>query len=348
MAVHRQLVAVTGGSGFIATHIIIALMNQGYRVRTTLRRLDRTDEVRSMLAQGGAAEPETVETVQADLTSDDNWDQAVDGATYVIHVASPTPATRPRGEAEMVSMAVGGVTRVMTAAKAARVRRVVLTSASGAIIAGHKRHPDLFTEEDWTNLNGRIDAYQRSKTVAERAAWQFSANEDLPLAVVNPVAVMGPVLGADFSHSNQIIQSMLSGKMPYLLRLGFDYVDVRDVADLHLLAMTRPEAVGQRFIATSGQNLTYLEEATILKDNLGTAARRVSTKEVPDLVVRLLAPFSPTLRMPATFLGRNTACSNEKARALLGWRPRSGEEAILATAKSLVELGLVGAGAKRR
>ncbi len=337
----NELVLVTGGSGFIAAHIIIKLLRQGYSVRATLRTISRQDEVRSMLKQGGVKDLGNLEFIQADLTSDKNWPEAVSGAAYVIHVASPTPATRPDDGDEMVKMAVDGVLRVMKAAKDARVRRVVLTSASGAILSGHKSHDGLFTEEDWTDLSGNVDAYQRSKTLAERAAWEFAEKEGMELAAVNPVAIMGPVLGKDYSHSNQTIRDMLNGKMPVLLKIGFDYVDVRDVADLHLLAMTRPEAAGERFIATANTNLTYKEEALILKKHLGKAADKVSTKEIPDALVKLLALFRKDLRMPVTFLGQNTACSNAKAKKLLGWNPRSAEEAIVATATSMVELGLV-------
>ncbi|OOM77327.1 aldehyde reductase [Clostridium sp. BL-8] len=337
----KELVLVTGGSGFIAVHIILKLLKQGYRVRTTLRTISRQDEVKSMLAQGGVTDFENLEFIKADLTSDRNWMEAATGATYVIHVASPTPATRPDDGDEMVKMAVDGTLRVMKAAKAAGVKRVVLTSASGAIISGHKSHPEIFTEEDWTDLSGDIDAYQRSKTMAEHAAWEFAKKENMELSAVNPAAVMGPVLGQDFSHSNQVVHLMLTGKMPFLLKAGFDCVDVRDVADLHLLAMIRSEAVGERFLATTGENLTYKEEAKILKRCLGSTAKKVPTKEIPNFIVRFLALFIKDLRMPAKFLGQNTACSNAKAKKLLGWQPRSAEEAIIATAKSMVELGLI-------
>lgn len=337
----KELVLVTGGTGFIAVHIILQLLNQGYWVRTTLRTMSRQKEVKAMLTQGGAKNLEDLEFVQADLTSDDHWLEAASGATYVIHVASPTPATRPDDGAAMVKMAVDGVTRVMTAAKKAGVKRVVLTSASGAVIAGHKKHPQLFTEKDWTNLSGNIDAYQRSKTMAELAAWDYAKKEGVELATVNPVAVMGPILGKDFSHSNTSVKEMLSGKMPLLLKMSFDYVDVRDAAQLHLLAMTNPKAKGQRFIATSGENLSFKEVALILKQNLGKKAAKVSTREVPSLIVKVLALFDKAWRMPATFIGQNTACSNGQAKKILGWQPRSAEVSILATAESMIELGIV-------
>lgn len=337
----KALVLVTGGSGFIAVHIILKLLKQGYRVRATLRTISRQDEVKSMLKQGGVTDFSNLEFTQTDLTSDRNWIEAASGSTYVIHVASPTPATRPEDGNEMVKMAVDGTLRVMKAAKEAGVKRVVLTSASGAVISGHKSHPEIFTEEDWTNLSANIDAYQRSKTMAERTAWEFAQKEHMELSAINPVAVMGPILGQDYSHSNQIIKAMLTGKMPFLLKIRFDCVDVRDVADLHLLAMTHSEAVGERFLATTGENLTYKEETQIVQRWLGKSGIHVSTKEIPDFLVKFMALFNKDLRMPATFLGQNTACSNAKAKKLLGWQPRSAAEAIVATAKSMVELGLI-------
>ncbi len=337
----KELVLVTGGSGFIAVHIILKLLKGGYRVRATLRTISRQDEVKSMLGRGGVTDFADLEFIQTELTSDENWMEAASGADYVIHVASPTPATRPDDGDEMVKMAVEGTLRVMKAAKAAGVKRVVLTSASGAVISGHKSHPEIFTEKDWTDLSGNIDAYQRSKTMAELAAWEFAKKENMELSAVNPVAVMGPVLGQDYSHSNQIIKGMLTGKMPFLLNIGFDCVDARDVADLHLLAMTRSEAAGERFLATTGENLTYKEEAEILQRNLGSTAKKVSTKVMPDFLVKFMALFNKDMRMPATFLGQNTACCSAKAKRMLGWQPRSAEEAIIATAKSMVELGLI-------
>jgi len=335
------LVLVTGGSGFIAVHTIAKLLQKGYRVRATLRNPSRRDEVCAMLVRAGVSTFDDLEFVRADLTCADDWPPTMAGVDCVMHVASPTPATRPDADDEMVRMAIDGVLNVSRAAKAAGVRRIVLTSASGAVLAGHKTHPQPFTEEDWTNLDAPIDAYQRSKTRAEQEAWRFARENGMEMVAVLPVAVMGPVLGSDFSHSNRAIKDMLDGRMPSLLRLGFDYVDVRDVADLHILAMEREEAAGERFLATTGENLTYRRIAEILKARFGERADRVSTREIADFVVRMLALFVPKIRMPATFLGQNTACSGEKARKMLGWQPRPAEEAIVATAESMFRLGLI-------
>lgn len=341
MSTKKELVLVTGGSGFIAVHTMAKLLQKSYKVRTTLRTMSRQEEVKSMLTQAGISYFDDLEFIQADLTHEENWLEAATGATYVIHVASPTPATRPDADDAMVKMAVDGVLHVFRASKKSNVKRIVLTSASGAVLAGHKNHQEIFTEKDWTNLNAPINAYQRSKTRAEQEAWKFVKENDMELASILPVAVMGPVLGKDFSHSNQIIKNMLEGKMKHLLHMGFDYVDIRDVADLHILAMERPEANGERFLATAGENLTYKQLAEILKKHFGDKANKVSTREVSDFVVKFLALFNKDLRMPATFLGQNTACSNEKAKKLLGWQPRSAEDAIIATAQSMFNLGVI-------
>jgi nucleoside-diphosphate-sugar epimerase len=337
----KKQVLVTGGSGFIAVHTMAKLLQKGYKVRATLRTLSRQEEVKSMLAQAGISNFDDLEFIQADLTHAENWTEAAAGATYVIHVASPTPATRPDADEAMVKMAIDGVLNVFRAAKAAGVKRIVLTSASGAVLAGHNNHTEIFTENDWTNLDAPINAYQRSKTRAEQEAWKFAKENDMELASILPVAVMGPVLGNDFSHSNQTVKDMLEGKMPNLLRLGFDYVDVRDVADLHILAMEREEAAGERFLATAGENLTFKQIAEILKKHFGDKANKVSTKEIADFVVKILSLFIKKMRMPASFLGQNTACSNEKAKKMLGWQPRSAEDAVVATAESMFRLGLI-------
>lgn len=334
------LVLVTGGSGFIAVHIILKLLENQYRVRVTLRTMNRQEEVQAMLASGGLTNFEDLSFIQADLTSDKNWSYAVKGADYVIHVASPTPNKIYKNENEMIVPAREGVLRVLRAARDAGVKRVVLTSAFGAIGVGHRHHTGPYTEEDWSNVDAKIHPYQKSKTLAEKAAWEFiqQAGDGLELATVNPVGVMGPILGNDYSHSNEIVRQMLEGKLKGVPKIYSDYVDVRDVAELHLLAMTRPEANGERFIASSAENLSTLEVANILRKHLGEDAKNVPKGELPNLVVRVAAVFNPKLRMIASLLGQDMSTSNQKAKRLLGWTPRSAEEAIIATGKSMVEI----------
>jgi len=257
-----ELVLVTGGTGFIAQHCIIALANAGYRVRTTVRSLSREAEVRANLKTGGAEPGERLSFVVADLSSDEGWAEAAAGCSYAFHGASPTPSGTYANEDEWIKPAVDGNLRVLRAARDAGVKRVVLTSAFGAIGAGHKPLGRPFVETDWTDLTGNVAPYQKSKTLAERASWDFIEREGggLELASVNPTMVLGPALGPDYSHSIRTIREMLEGQPGYP-KIKTCVVDVRDVADLHLRAMTDPAAKGERFLATSGEGLWLAEIA---------------------------------------------------------------------------------------
>lgn len=339
-----DLVLVTGGTGFIAQYCILALLEQGYRVRTTIRTPGREDEVRRHLGVGGAEPGERLSFVMADLGDDAGWAQAVAGCAYVLHGASPTPSGNQVREEDWIRPAVDGNLRVLRAARAAAVKRVVLTSAFGAVGVGHKAsHRRPFDETDWSDLNGHVAPYQKSKTLSERAAWDFIAREGggLELSAVNPVAVMGPALGADHSHSVRIVKGLMDGQ-PRCLKINSGYVDVRDVADLHLKAMTHPAANGERFLATAGESLWMIDVARILRRRMGTLADRVPTRTMPNWLVRLSALGNPALRGLVPLLGVNLNATSEKARRQLGWMPRSAEEAIVATAESLVRLGLLG------
>jgi len=338
-----DLVLVTGGSGFIGVHCILRLLEAGYRVRTTVRSLEREGEVRAMLSEGGAEPGAALEVVEADLTADAGWPEAVVGCRTVLHVASPFPSVQPRNPFELIVPAREGALRVLRAARDAGVARVVLTSSFAAIGHGHPPTDRPFTEEDWTELDDKATPYVRSKTLAERAAWEFVAREGggLELAVVNPVGVLGPVLGPDLSSSIRLVKGALDGAMPLAPRLYFNVVDVRDVADLHLRAMTDPAAAGERFLAVADGPVSIKDVADVLRAHLGEAAKRVPTREAPDWVVRLLALVNGEARGIVHDLGMVRRASNEKARRLLGWEPRSNEEAILATAQSLMRLTLV-------
>lgn len=344
-----ELVLVTGGSGFIGARCILQLLEQGYRVRTTVRSLEREPQVREMLAAGGAKldDPQggdRLSFVAADLRSDEGWKEAVEGCTYVLHVASPFPLGVPKHEDDLIVPARDGALRVLRAARDAGVRRVVLTSSFAAIGYGRAPADGNFTEDDWTDPEtANIGAYVKSKTIAERAAWDFIEREggSLELSVVNPVGVFGPVLGADYSTSIEIVRRLLDGDVPGLPRLSFGLVDVRDVADLHLRAMTQAAAKGERFLAVAGDNMSMKEMAQLLRARMGGVSSRVPTRSIPDWIVRVSALFDSALKQVVSELGKVKNASNEKARRLLGWQPRSNEESLLATAESLVSLGLL-------
>ena len=283
-------VLVTGGSGFIAIHCVRKLLEAGHAVRVTLRDPSREVEVRKMLPEGAK-----LKCVAAELTADAGWQEAIAGAEYVLHVASPTLTRQPKDDDDFVRPARDGVLRVLKASRDAGVRRVVLTSALGAVAYGHPPRERPFTEEDWTNVEAGIPPYQKSKTLSERAAWDFVEREgrELELAVVNPVAVLGPLLGPDIGPSLQLPLRLLRGELKGCPRFAFPFVDVRDVAELHLLAMTRPEARGQRFLASSGPSLSVLQLSLFMRARFGALAAKAPRHELPTLLLRALAPLSP-------------------------------------------------------
>jgi nucleoside-diphosphate-sugar epimerase len=339
-----QTVLVTGGSGFIGTHCILQLLAAGHQVRTTIRNLKREGDVRAMLKVGGAEPRNRLSFFAADLENDAGWREAVAGCDFVLHVASPLPPSVPKHEDELIVPAHEGTLRVLRASRDAGVKRVVVTSSFAAIGYGHKVRETPFNETDWTDPNGDdVAPYTKSKTLAERAAWDFLAREggSLELSVVNPVAVFGPVMGPDYSASILLVQRMMDGAMPGTPQLYFGAVDVRDVADLHLRAMTHPAAKGERFLAVAGDFLSMLDIAKILKARMGASAKRVPTRQLPNWMVRLAALRDPAIKLILPELGKRKNGTNEKARRVLGWMPRSNEEALVATAESLVRLGLL-------
>ena len=337
-------VLVTGGSGFIGSHCILQLLAAGHTVRTTVRNLARQADVRAMLKQGGAEPGNRLSFFAADLEADAGWDNAAAGCDYILHVASPFPSQVPKNEDELIVPAREGALRVLRASRDARVKRVVLTSSFAAIGYGHLPQPTPFDETSWANANGKgVTAYVKSKTLAERAAWDFIAKEGggLELAVVNPVGVFGPVLGPDYSTSILLVQRLMDGAMPGCPKLYFGAVDVRDVADLHLRAMTDPAAKGERFLAVSGDFISMLEVGNILRDRMGMQARKVPTRELPNWLVRIASLRDPAVKQILPELGKRRNATNAKARRVLGWTPRTREDAIAATAESLVRLGLL-------
>ncbi len=339
-----ELVLVTGGTGFIGAHCIVQLLQAGHSVRTTVRNLAREREVRAMVRQGGVEAGDRLTFAVADLTSDAGWPEAVAGCAYVLHVASPFPPATPKHEDDLIIPAREGALRLLRAARDAGVKRVVLTSSFAAIGYGQKPRGRPFNEEDWTDPNGDdVRAYVKSKTLAERAAWDFIKAEGgaLELSTVLPVGVFGPVLGPDYSTSILLVQRLMDGAMPGCPRLYFGAVDVRDVASMHITCMTHPAAKGERFLAVAGDFLSIQEIARILKRRMGSAAKRVPTMQIPDFMVRMAAKRDEAVAQILPELGKRKNGSNEKARRVLGWQPRSNEECVVATAESMVALGLL-------
>lgn len=337
----KETVLVTGGSGFIAVYCILQLLAEGYTVRTTVRSDAKEQLTRDMIRAAGVDPGDRLSFFRADLSTDAGWREAAAGCRYVIHGASPTPNTMQGAEGNWIAPARDGMLRVLRAAKEAGAARVVLTSAFGAISYGHKKPLGRpFTEEDWTDTTADIPPYQKSKTLAERAAWDFAAKEGLELSTVHPVAVLGPVLATDFSHSITIVLRMLNG-LGRVPKVNSGFVDVRDVADLHLRAMTLPAANGQRFLAISGHSHWFIELARILRRRLGKRAGKVATRELPNWVVRLAALRDPNMRMMAAQVGKVMDASSAKAERLLDWHPRPVEESLVDTAESLIKFGLV-------
>lgn len=337
MTAEKQTVLVTGGSGFLGGWCVVELLRRGHPVRTTVRDLAREPEVRA--AAASELDPgDRLEVVAADLSSDDGWTAAVEGCDYVLHVASPFPSVQPKDPDELIVPAREGTLRVLRASLEAGAKRVVVTSSVAAVGGSTSHSPVPLTEQDWTDAdNPKLTPYTRSKTIAERAAWDFVEEQGAveKLSVVNPGAILGPVLGDSHSFSLELIERLLRG-MPGTPRLGYSIVDVRDVADLQIRAMTAPEAGGERFIAV-GEFRWMSEVAAVLRERLGSAAPKVPKRSVPDFVVRAMGIFDPSVRSIVGQLGRKVEMSSEKAKNLLGWTPRPVEETVVDCAQSLID-----------
>jgi len=317
----KTTVLVTGGTGFLGVHTILQLLQQGYEVRTTLRSLSKKDNIIKALEEGGITDFSKLTFFEADLTRDNNWGEAVKGCDYVLHVASPFPAQDPKDENELIIPARDGALRVLKAARDAGVKRVVLTSSFAAVGYSINVENHVFTDEDWTDVNAELPAYIKSKTLAEKAAWEFIEKEGngLELSVINPVGIFGPALGGITSASLDIaVTGILNGTLNYTPTFTMGVVDVRDVADIHLKAMVNPKAAGERFIATSDGVMSFYDVAELFR------------KERPQYTenIQKLEPIEKEFYKEM---------SNEKAKTVLNWNPRSRDEALLASADSLMK-----------
>jgi nucleoside-diphosphate-sugar epimerase len=348
-----QVVLVTGGSGFIGAHIIVRSLERGYTVRTTVRSLKRSGLVRDKIRNGGVSEElaNSVEIFEVDLLNDKGWDEACRGCEFVIHVASPYPLHIPKDEDEIVKPAREGTLRALKAAKkAGTVKRVVLTSSFAAIGYGHEKRSENnpFTEKDWTVLEGAkspVGAYERSKTLAEQAAWKWLKNEGagMELASVNPVSVWGPSLGDEANTSLELPARMLNGDLSGLPNLSFGIVDVRDVADLHVKAMEAPKAAGQRYLAISDElSVSTKEISTYLRDGLPVQeTKKVPTHVLPNFLLRIAAILDRSIAIIIPELGIVRPASNRKAKEELNWAPRSARDAVVSSAENLKKTGRV-------
>jgi dihydroflavonol-4-reductase len=350
MRAEQRRVLVTGGSGFLGGWCAAELLRRGHEVRTTVRDLGREAEVRSRVRSlaswpAEAASDHTpadananLTVLAADLLSDRGWDQAVAGCDHVLHVASPFPLVQPKSADDLILPAREGTRRVLHAALAADVSRIVLTSSIAAIGGSAKASPRALTESDWTDLDDlSLTPYACSKTLAERAAWDLvgTTGDTDRLAVVNPGAILGPVAGEERSPSLEVIGRLLRG-MPGAPRIGFNLVDVRDVADLQIRAMSDPQSGARRFIAVSSFEW-MADVAAILREALGDEAAKVPKRSVPDLAVRAMAVFDPSVRSVLGQLGRKQEYSSARAEELLGWQPRPIAETVVDCARSMLD-----------
>jgi dihydroflavonol-4-reductase len=333
-----QTVFITGVSGYIGLHCAAEALKAGYRVKGSVRSRAKETEVRESLA-AASIDTEHLEFVELDLNSDQGWDKAVEGCSFMLHVASPFTIANPKSDAEVIGPAVEGTLRVLRASQKASVERVVLTSSILSMMGTMKT--GTFGPEDWTDVNDpQISTYTRSKTLAEKAAWDFieqqSGEAPLELVVVNPGGVFGPPLGKNISgQTMQMVDQMLRGKMPMVPNAAFPMVDVRDVAQLHLQAMTKPEAKGQRFIAASEQPFGFARIAQVLKDE---GYKGPSTRIAPSFLLRFLALFDREAKGTIGFLGMNPSSDNSKTRELFAWTPIPLEQSVVETAQKVSQI----------
>lgn len=341
---NQETVLVTGGTSFVGSHCILQLLQKGYNVRTTLRSLDRKNEVIEMMKAGGITSLENLSFIEADLSKDDNWAEAMKDCRYVLHIASPTHI-ESKDEDQIVRPAVDGVLRVLKAARNAGVKRVVMTSSFGALGFSNKDRNTITTEANWTNPNEKgLSVYEKSKALAERAAWNFMEQEGggLELAAINPVAIFGPALGPGKSPSLGLLKMLLNGSAKAIPNIVLNVVDIRDVADLHVRAMVNPNAKGQRFIASADGEISLPQIAILLKNKMPAISAKVPTKTLPNWVVGIASLFSRQAKQAAYFLTINRNISNAKAKNILGWTPIANkEEAVLASVESMIKFGAI-------
>lgn len=326
-------VLLTGISGFIAKRIALDLLQAGYRVTGTLRSPKREPEVRAALAANGldAAHLDRLSFVHVDLEQDAGWAQAMAGIDAVVHTASPFPIAQPKDEQVVIRPAVDGTLRVLKAAQAAGVRRVVLTSSVEAVMHGQS---GTLTEANWSDLTSpTATAYTKSKTLAERAAWDFVARHpEMQLTTINPGLVLGTPLDRETGSSVGVIKRLYSGKVPAVPDFSLPVTDVADVSQAHVAALRTPASIGQRYMIAD-RFMSIPEMASVLK--AAYPRRRIATRVAPKVLLRILALFDAELRSILPAIGRTAGLDNRKLREELGVKVTPAQESILATARFL-------------
>ena len=335
-------VLVTGATGFIAQHTIVQLLDAGFRVRGTVQSPKRAQYLREGLGRH-TDKADQLELEQADLMSDDGWDEALAGCEYVIHMASPLPNKPPKDENELIVPARDGALRVLKAAARAGVKRVVMTSSVAAVIYGHSRDGSRqYDEKDWSVLGDDVGAYEKSKTIAEKAAWDFvkslPESERFEFCTINPGLVLGPVFDRDFSTSGEVVRKLMRREMPGCPDVGWAVVDVRDVAKAHVTALTEDCAVGQRFVVAI-EHASMLDIANILSEAFRGRGYKVPTRRLPDWLLRVVGVFDKTAKLAVQELGKRQDLSNARARDVLGFQPRSLREMVVDMGETMIAEG---------
>ena len=342
---NSETVLVTGGTGFVGMRLILQLLENGYTVKTTVRSLKKRESLLQTLKAAGVTASDNLSFIEAELTKDDNWAEAMKDCKYVLSVASPVFFETPKDENEAIRPAVEGILRVLKFAKNSGVQRVVMTSNFGAVGFSQTDRNRETTENDWTDTDLKgLSVYEKSKTLAEKAAWNFMKNEggNLEFATINPVAILGPSLSEHVSGSFHLLENLLNGSMKAVPNIPLNVVDVRDVADLHIRAMITPEAKGQRFIATADGQISMPEIAALLKSRQPEISQKVSTKKVPDWVLNFASLFNAKAKQGLVLLKMNRNVSNKKAKEILGWKPiATNKQAILASVDSMKKYNLI-------
>lgn len=340
----KNNVLVTGGTGFLGMHIIFQLLQKGYNVKTTVRSLKSKDKVIEVLRNNGIADFAQLSFAEVDLSKDAGWKEAMLDRDYVLSVASPVFFGKFKNEDELIRPAIEGITRILKAAKEAKVKRVVMTSNFGAIGFSNADKNTITTEEYWTDENVKgLSAYEKSKLIAEKEAWKFMENEtELEFATINPVAIFGPSQSSHVSGSFELLTGLLNGSMKRVINIPLNVVDARDVADLHIRAMITPEANGERFIASADGEISMADIATLLRQERPELVSKMPSKTLPNAAIKVAALFNKHAKEGELMINMNRQISNAKAKDILGWAPISTkEEAVLAAVDSLAKYHLL-------